>query len=81
MDISIILNIIATIIFAVDGSLIYLQFGNSIILTMLFAVMTSVGGGTIRDLILKKKVFWMNTPYIIIISVVSSLITYKIFNK
>ena len=81
MNISIIFNIIATIIFAVDGSLIYLTFGNNIFLTVLFSCITAVGGGTIRDLILGKQIFWIKNPYNIIITIISSLITYFIYNR
>ena len=56
-----------------------LQFGNNIFLTILFSCITAVGGGTVRDLILKKQVFWIKNPYNILLTIISSLITYKLY--
>jgi uncharacterized membrane protein YeiH len=55
-------DIFAAIVFAVSGSLVASQKGMDVMGFMWFAVITGVGGGTVRDLILGVPVFWVQNP-------------------
>ena len=48
--------------FAVSGSLVASRKGMDVMGFMWFAVITGVGGGTVRDLILDVPVFWVQNP-------------------
>lgn len=55
-------DIIAAIVFAVSGSLVASRKNMDVMGFMWFAVITGVGGGTVRDLILDVPVFWVQNP-------------------
>lgn len=55
-------DILAAIVFAVSGSLVASRKGMDVMGFMWFAVITGVGGGTVRDLILGVPVFWVQNP-------------------
>ena len=55
-------DILAAIVFAVSGSLVASRKGMDVMGFMWFAVITGVGGGTVRDLILDVPVFWVINP-------------------
>ena len=55
-------DVVAAIVFAVSGSLVASRKGLDVMAFMWFAVITGVGGGTVRDLILGVPVFWVQNP-------------------
>ena len=55
-------DILAAIVFAVSGSLVASGKRLDLMAFMWFAVITGVGGGTVRDLILDLPVFWVQNP-------------------
>jgi uncharacterized membrane protein YeiH len=55
-------DILAAVVFAVSGALVASRKNLDIMGFMWFAVITGVGGGTIRDLILDVPVFWVQNP-------------------
>ena len=55
-------DILAAIVFAVSGALVASRKGLDVMAFMWFAVITGVGGGTVRDLILNVPVFWVQNP-------------------
>jgi len=55
-------DILAAVVFAVSGSLVASRKNLDVIAFMWFAVITGVGGGTVRDLILDVPVFWVQNP-------------------
>ena len=52
-------EILAAVVFAVSGALVASRKGLDVTSFMWFAVITGVGGGTVRDLILNLPVFWV----------------------
>jgi uncharacterized membrane protein YeiH len=52
----------AAVVFAVSGALVASRKGLDVMGFMWFAVITGVGGGTVRDLILNVPVFWVQNP-------------------
>jgi uncharacterized membrane protein YeiH len=55
-------DILAAVVFAVSGALVASRKGMDVMGFMWFAVITGVGGGTVRDLILNVPVFWVRNP-------------------
>lgn len=55
-------DVLAAIVFAVSGALVASRKGLDVMGFMWFAVITGVGGGTVRDLILNVPVFWVQQP-------------------
>ena len=55
-------DILAAVVFAVSGSLVASRKGLDVMAFMWLAVITGVGGGTVRDLILNVPVFWVQNP-------------------
>lgn len=64
-------DVLAAIVFAVSGALVASRKRLDVMAFMWFAVITGVGGGTVRDLILNVPVFWVQNP----IHVAACLIT------
>ena len=55
-------DVLAAVAFAVSGALVASRKGMDVMGFMWFAVITGVGGGTVRDLILNVSVFWIQNP-------------------
>jgi uncharacterized membrane protein YeiH len=55
-------DILAAVVFAVSGTLVASRQRLDVMAFMWFAVITGVGGGTVRDLILNVPVFWVQNP-------------------
>lgn len=55
-------DILAAVVFAVSGALVASRKGMDVMGFMWFAVITGVGGGTVRDVILGLPVFWVQNP-------------------
>jgi uncharacterized membrane protein YeiH len=68
--ISLVLNYIATIVFAVSGTRVALATGWSDTTAVLAGVVTANGGGTIRDIAMGHTPFWIYQPGFIIVSLV-----------
>ena len=57
-----VVDILAAVVFAVSGALVASRKRLDVMGFMWFAVITGVGGGTVRDLILNVPVFWVQSP-------------------
>src|SRR5688500_15473136 len=55
-------DVLAAIVFAVSGALVASRKGMDVMGFLWLAVVTGVGGGTVRDLILGVPVFWVQNP-------------------
>jgi uncharacterized membrane protein YeiH len=55
-------DVLAAVVFAVSGALVASRQRLDVMAFMWFAVITGVGGGTVRDLILNLPVFWVQNP-------------------
>ena len=55
-------DILAAVVFAVSGALVAARKGLDVMAFMWFAVITGVGGGTVRDVLLGVPVFWLQSP-------------------
>src|SRR5688572_12599323 len=55
-------DVFAAVVFAVSGALVASRKGMDVLGFVWLAVVTGVGGGTVRDLILDLPVFWVQNP-------------------
>ena len=73
-----IVDILAAVVFAVSGALVASRKGLDVMGFMWFAVITGVGGGTVRDLILNVPVFWVQNPAHVSACLVTALVMHFI---
>lgn len=55
-------DVLAAVVFAASGALVASRKGMDVMGFMWLAVITGVGGGTVRDLVLDVPVFWVQHP-------------------
>ena len=67
-------DILAAVVFAVSGALVASRKRLDVMAFMWFAVITGVGGGTVRDLILNVPVFWVQNPVYIAACLVTAVV-------
>ncbi len=67
--------IIGVFVLGISGSLSAMEKKFDIVGVLVIAVATSFGGGTIRDMLINRDVFWIAEPYYIYIIVASSVFT------
>lgn len=67
-------DLLAAIVFAVSGALVASRKGMDVMGFMWFAVITGVGGGTVRDVILDVPVFWVAHPADVSVCLVTAVV-------
>ncbi len=75
-QLSLAVDILAAVVFAVSGALVASRKGLDIVGFMWLAVLTGVGGGTVRDLLLGVPVFWMVDPVHIIACLATAVVVH-----
>jgi len=60
-------------VFAVSGALLAAEKKQTLVTFIFFAVVTGVGGGTIRDLLIGAPVFWMHTNTTLLICIAAAI--------
>lgn len=76
MDTLYILDLFGTAVFAVTGALVAREKQMDIFGVIVVALVTAIGGGTLRDMILgRTPVFWVNDPAYIIVGVGAAVLT------
>jgi uncharacterized membrane protein YeiH len=73
------INLIAIGVFAITGVLAGLRRGADIFSLMVFGLVTALGGGTIRDMLLDIPVFWVNELSYVWVALAAALLTFFIF--
>lgn len=71
-----ILDYAGVTVFALTGALAAARDRHDIITFWFFAVVTGVGGGTLRDLLIGAPVFWIGDPTYLVIGAVASLVVW-----
>jgi uncharacterized membrane protein YeiH len=56
------LNVVGTLVFAASGALAAARIRQTAVTFAFFALVTGVGGGTVRDLLIGAPVFWVHDP-------------------
>jgi uncharacterized membrane protein YeiH len=67
-------DIIAAVVFAVSGALVASRKNLDVMAFIWFGVITGVGGGTVRDLILGLPVFWVQNPAYVTACLVTAVV-------
>ena len=67
-------DVLAAVVFAASGSLVASRKGLDVVAFMWLAVITGVGGGTVRDLILDVPVFWVQDPVYVSACLVTAVV-------
>jgi uncharacterized membrane protein YeiH len=69
----VILDYFGIAVFAVSGALLAAEKRQTLVTFIFFAVITGVGGGTLRDLLIGAPVFWVRTNGTLIICIAAAL--------
>ena len=62
--------------FAVSGALLAAEKRQTLVTFIFFAVVTGVGGGTLRDLLIGAPVFWVHTNATLLICIGAALLVW-----
>ena len=68
-------------VFAVSGALLAAEKKQTLVTFIFFAVVTGVGGGTLRDLLIGAPVFWVHTNSMLAICIAAALIVWLTSRK
>jgi uncharacterized membrane protein YeiH len=71
-------DVLAAIVFAVSGALVASRKGMDVMGFMWLAVVTGVGGGTMRDVILDVPVFWVQDPSYVSACLVTAVVMHVV---
>ena len=63
-------------VFAISGALLAAEKRQTLVTFIFFAVVTGVGGGTLRDLLIGAPVFWVHTNATLLICIGAALVTW-----
>ena len=70
------LDLIGTAVFALTGALLAAKLRQTLVTMAFFALITGVGGGTVRDLLIGAPVFWVRDPWVAPICLAVALIAW-----
>lgn len=68
-------------VFAVSGALLAAERRQTLVTFIFFAVVTGVGGGTLRDLLIGAPVFWVHTNATLLICIGAALVVWLASRK
>jgi uncharacterized membrane protein YeiH len=63
-EIPAVLDLLGTAIFALTGALLAARLKQTFVTMAFFALVTGVGGGSVRDLLIGAPVFWVRDPWV-----------------
>jgi len=72
-DALVLLDYVGIAVFAVSGALLAAEKKQTLVTFIFFAVITGVGGGTMRDLLIGAPVFWVNSNGMLLICIAAAL--------
>ncbi|AKH41175.1 putative membrane protein YeiH [Altererythrobacter atlanticus] len=70
------LDLAGTAVFALSGALVAAQLRQTFVTMAFFALVTGVGGGTLRDLLIEAPVFWLRDPWVAPVIMLVALIAW-----
>ena len=65
-------------VFAVSGALLAAEKRQTLVTFIFFAVVTGIGGGTVRDLLIGAPVFWVHTNATLLICMAAALLVWVV---
>jgi uncharacterized membrane protein YeiH len=75
-DALVILDVFGIAVFAVSGALLAAEKKQTLVTFIFFAVVTGVGGGTLRDLLIGAPVFWVHANATLLICIGAALLVW-----
>ena len=80
-DALVILDYFGISVFAISGALVAAEKRQTLVTFIFFAVVTGVGGGTLRDLLIGAPVFWVHTNATLLLCIVAALVVWLISHQ
>ena len=80
-DALVLLDYVGIAVFAVSGALLAAEKKQTLVTFIFFAVVTGVGGGTVRDLLIGAPVFWVSTNSTLLICIGAALAVWFLSRK
>ncbi|MGY6551645.1 MAG: trimeric intracellular cation channel family protein [Erythrobacter sp.] len=71
-----VLDLVGIALFALSGAVIGAKERQTFVTMSFFALVTGVGGGTVRDLLIGAPVFWINDPWVAAVCLGTALIAW-----
>lgn len=59
-----VLDLLGTAVFALTGALLAARLGQTFVTMAFFALVTGVGGGSLRDMLIGTQAFWLTDPFV-----------------
>jgi uncharacterized membrane protein YeiH len=79
-NVQVAIEYLGTIAFAVSGALVAGRKRMDISGVVVLGVIVAVGGGTLRDVILDRQVFWVADPAFFVVGVIAALLSIPVFH-
>ena len=70
------LDLLGVAVFALSGALIAAKERQTFVTLAFFALITGVGGGTVRDLLIGAPVFWITDPWVAAVCLGTALLVW-----
>lgn len=80
-DALVILDYFGISVFAVSGALVAAEKRQTLVTFIFLAVVTGVGGGTLRDLLIGAPVFWVHTNATLVLCIVAAVVVWLISHR
>src|SRR5687768_8871916 len=80
-DALVLLDYVGIAVFAVSGALLAAEKKQTLVTFIFFAVVTGVGGGTVRDLLIGAPVFWVHTNVTLLICIAAAIAVWFLSSK
>ncbi|MES2903571.1 MAG: TRIC cation channel family protein, partial [Pseudomonadota bacterium] len=80
-DALVLLDYVGIAVFAISGALLAAEKKQTLVTFIFFAVVTGVGGGTVRDLLIGAPVFWVSTNSTLLICIVAGIAVWFLSRK
>lgn len=71
-----VLDIAGIALFALSGAVLAARLRQTFVTMAFFALVTGVGGGTVRDLLIRAPVFWIDDPWVSAVCLATALIAW-----
>lgn len=68
------LTVLAVVCYAINGSLKAIAKQMDVFGTLVIALVTAIGGGTVRDLLLRRPVFWVGDPIFLYVGAATGIL-------
>ncbi|WP_121116445.1 trimeric intracellular cation channel family protein [Croceibacterium ferulae] len=70
------LDLLGIAVFAVTGALAAVRMRQTFVTTCFFALVTGVGGGSVRDVLIGVRAFWISDPWVAAVVLASALLVW-----